>query len=208
MALYSRTDNDAQKRKVGATNELNSVTTDPAQNPNTQPQAKVIPEQYIFIDDTEATIPENKKRGLTAPGWWKYFTYTDASGETRHKAQHLVAFKDAPTSAGDTDDQYAADASSTITISVQPSSQTADDDIGTATFSVTAAASVGSLVYQWQLQTATGTRWANITGANSDSLALTSIVIADSGKKYRVKLTSSAGATEVISSVATLTVTD
>ena len=297
MALYSRTDNDAQKRKVGATNELNSVTTDPAQNPTTQPQAKVIPSQYIFIDDTEATIPENKERGLTAPGWWKYFTYTDASGETRHKAQHLVAFKDAPTSAADTDDQYAADASSTITISAQPSNQTAYTPAGSitaytnsaattlageadevyvltglagsaagtgsaftvtrtaggaiasvainavgtgfaaaetitilgsliggvnttdnlvitvgtvgtaaATFSVTAAASVGSLIYQWQRRTSTTAKWANISGAASSSLALTALTTASNGYQYRVKLTSSAGAEEAISNIVTLTV--
>ncbi len=299
MALYSRTDNEAQRRKVGATTELNSVTTDPAQDPTDQPQAKVIDGQYIYIDDTEATIPANKARGLTAPGWWKYITYTDASGNTRHKAEHLVAFKDAPTDAADTDDRYAADAIVTITISSQPTNQStqtpagavltftegtgttifaeadaeyvavtgiadadgvgatftvtrdADGDIATvtlvsagseyvatetitidgadiggvtitddlvitvdtvttaaATFSVTAsAAPSGTLIYQWQTQAANGTRWTNITGATSASLALTGLTTSDSGKKYRVKIESSTGAPEVTSNVATLTVT-
>jgi hypothetical protein len=388
MALYSRTDNEAQRRKVGATTELNSVTTDPAQDPADQPQEKVIPEQYIYIDKTEATIPANKARGLTAPGWWKYITYTDAAGNTRHKAQHLVAFKSAPTDAADTDDRYAADAIVTITISSQPTNQStqtpagviltftegagttilaeadeeyegvtgtsdgngtgatftivrdetgaidsvtltdagvgyvadeeivisgidiggesgsvntftdgagttilaeADEtytavsgtsdgngtgatftivrsvtgaidtvtlvDVGTgyvdgeeitidgasiggvsetddlvitvdsvigddlvitvdtvttaaATFSVTAsAAPSGSLIYQWQTQAANGTRWTNITGATSASLALTGLTLSDNGKKYRVKIQTSTGAPEVTSNVATLTVT-
>jgi hypothetical protein len=78
-----------------------------------------------------------------------------------------------------------------------------------ATFSVTAADSpdLGDIIYQWQTQTATGTRWTNISGATSASLALTGLTTADSGKKYRVKLTSTAGAEEVISNTATLTVT-
>ena len=76
-----------------------------------------------------------------------------------------------------------------------------------ATFTITASADAGSVVYQWQVQTATGTRWSNVSGANSASLALTDLTTADNGKKYRVKLTSSAGAEEVISNTATLTVT-
>lgn len=76
-----------------------------------------------------------------------------------------------------------------------------------ATFSVTAAASTGSLVYQWQLQTAASTtRWTNISGATSVSLALTGLAGGDSGKKYRVRIGGSVGGEEVISNSATLTV--
>jgi hypothetical protein len=299
MALYSRTEDEAQARKVGATTALSSVNTDPDQNSSDQPADKVIPEQYIYIDDVEATIPANRNRGLTAPGWWKYRTYTDHAGNTRHKAQHLVAFKSAPANPADTDDQYAADAIVTITISSQPTNQSTqtpagiiltytegagttilaeadeeyegvtgtsdgdgvgatftivrdetgaidsvtltdagtgyvadeeitidgadiggvseDDDLvitvdtvttASATFSVTAAAAPsGSLIYQWQSQAANGTKWTNITGATLTSLALTGLTTADSGKKYRVKITASTGAPEVTSNVATLTVT-
>jgi hypothetical protein len=76
-----------------------------------------------------------------------------------------------------------------------------------ATFTVTATASSGSPVYQWQVQTSGSTRWSNVSGATSASLALTGVTTADTGKKYRVKVTSSAGAPEVISNAATLTVT-
>ena len=306
MALYSRSENNAQSLKVLNTTEKNSVDkydwddTLIVNGPSTVPGAQgyaTAARRSIYIDDVEATLAVNRERGLTAPGWWEYFTYTDSSGNTRHKAQHLVAFKDAPVNAADLDDNVAADLASTITISGQPVDATAytpagsitayTNDTGTtlageadevyvltglagsaagtgsaftvtrgaggalasvaitavgtgfaaaetitilgstiggvdttddlvvtvttvgtaaATFSVTASADAGSVVYQWQSQTATGTRWVNISGATSASLALTGLTTADTGKKYRVKLTSSAGAEEVISNIVTLTV--
>jgi len=77
-----------------------------------------------------------------------------------------------------------------------------------ATFSVTAAVGTGTLTYQWQVQTAASTtKWTNIVGATSASLALTGLTTSDNGKKYRVKIGGSAGGEEVISDTATLTVT-
>jgi hypothetical protein len=313
MTLYSRSENNAQSLKVLNTTEKNSVdkydwdntliVNGPSTVPGSQGYADAA-RRTIFIDDVEATLPENRERGLTAPGWWEYFTYTDSSGKTRHKAQHLVAFKDAPANTADLDDNVAADVASAITISVQPTSQTtygptgavrtftragtaaagtgtytitgstagivinnvsggaapsangfeytvsraagaytvtvvtggsgfaATDTIvvkgstlggvdttndltitvstvatGAATFSVTAAASTGSLVYQWQRRTSTTGKWASVSGATTSSLALTALTASSDGYQYRVKLTSSAGAEEVISNTATLTVT-
>ena len=218
MSLYSRAETQAQSIKVLNTTEKASVKkyesdgTLVAHDGNTNATAgaegnAAIQSRVVFIDAVEATLAENTERGLNAPGWWQYTSYADADGATRHKAQHLVAFKDAPVNTADFDDNVAADVASSITISVQPANQSTDDVDGTATFSVTASADAGSVGYQWQLQTATGTRWTNITGATSASLALTGLVVADTGKKYRVKLTSSAGAEEIISNTATLTVT-
>jgi hypothetical protein len=253
--------------------------------------------QLVYIDETEASLQANKNRGLNAPGWWEYLSYTDSSGTTRHKAIHLINLVDTTTVETQSDDAFAADSATTITISAQPANQstqtpaggiltvdtiaaadalrtagtytitasdyitdaagtgatfsvvvngsgaatvtvtgagsgfvvdetiTIDDadlgngggadltfDVATvataaATFSVTATASAGSAVYQWQVQTATGTKWTNVSGATSASLALTGLTTADTGKKYRVKVTSSVGAPEVISDSATLTVT-
>lgn len=254
----------------------------------------------VFLDADEAELTENKVRGLNGPGWWIYKTYTDMSGNTRHKAECIAPLYVSAAVAGDYADNPAADATSVISISVQPTNQststpaggiltftegagttlageagetytpvavtggtgnddatftvtrdgagaidtvtlvvagsdyTAADtltidgaDIGgtsttddltitvdtvataAATFSVTAADApdLGDIIYQWQSQTATGTRWTNVSGATSSSLALTGLTTSDSGRKYRVKLTSTAGAEEVISDVATLTVT-
>jgi hypothetical protein len=306
MALYSRSESNAQSLKVLNTTEKNSVdkydwdNTLIVNGPSTVAGAQgysTAARRTIYIDDVEATLPENRERGLTAPGWWEYMTYTDASGNTRHKAQHLVAFKDAPVNAADLDDAVAADVASAISISAQPSNQTTntpaggiltvdtigaadalrtagtytiaatdyitdaagtgatfsvvvngsgaatvtvtgagsgfvvdetitidDADLGgggaadltfdvatvataAATFSVTASATTGSLVYQWQRRTSSTAKWTNVSGATSASLALTGLTTSSDGYQYRVKITTSAGAEEKISNVATLTVT-
>ena len=221
MTLYSRAETNAQSLTVLNTTEKNSVdkydwddtlivdgdtTVAGAQGYATAAR------KTVFIDDVEATLAENRERGLTAPGWWEYMTYTDADGKTRHKAQHLVAFKDAPVNAADLDDAVAADVASAITISAQPANVTGAATPFTGTFAVTASATTGSLVYRWQRQTATGTTWSNIsntgvfTGATTATLTLTAAAKATyDGYKFRVKITSSAGAEEVISNTATLT---
>jgi len=190
MSLYGRTDATANQTQVGLTrgNGAGSAT-----------------ETIVFVDATEAGLSENKERGLTSPGWWAYKTYTDASGKTRHKAEHLMVLSNPDINANETlsDDTIAADVASAITISAQPTAQTSAS--GAATFSVTATADAGTVVYQWQRQTATGTRWTNISAATSASLALTGLTATEDGYKYRVKLTSTAGAEEVISDSAALT---
>jgi hypothetical protein len=255
--------------------------------------------QFLFIDDTEAQLTENKIRGLKWPGWWTYRTYADGDGNTRHKAECIAFANQTAANAGDFDnDNPAADLASTITISSQPTDQTTfapagailsvdtigaadgdrtegtytidvsdyttdgdgtgatftvvvdgsgaatvtvddagsgfivgetitidDADLGgggaanltfdvatvataAATFAVIASVTTGSLIYQWQVQTATATtRWTDISNATSDSLALTALTTADSGKKFRVKIGGTAGGQEVISNIATLTVT-
>ena len=224
MSLYSRAETDAQSLKVLNTTEKNSVDKYDHDNTLIVDGDSVVAgaqgyataaRRTIFIDDTEATLSENKERGLTAPGWWEYMTYTDAEGNTRHKAKHLVAFKNAPANAADSDDDVAADVASVITISAQPADVAGAADPFTGTFAVTAAADTGSVVYQWQRQTATSTRWVNITatldgsvysGQTGATLTITAAAKADlDGYKYRVKLTSDAGAEEVISDAATLT---
>jgi hypothetical protein len=216
MTLYSRSENNAQSLKVLNTTEKNSVdkydwdNTLIVDGPSTVAGAQgytTAARRTVYIDDVEATLAENKLRGLTAPGWWEYMTYTDSSGATRHKAQHLVAFKDAPVNAADLDDTVAADVASAVTISVQPANQSTNDGVGTATFAVTASATTGSLVYQWQRRTSSTAKWTNVSGGTSASLALTGLTTSSNGYQYRVKLTSSAGAEEVISNTATLTVT-
>ena len=282
MSLYGRTDSNTNKTKAERGVAGSS-------------QAKTI----VFVDNTEAALSENKERGINAPGWWSYFTYTDCEGNTRHKAEHLVTIANPDTNANETqsDDTIAADLASAITISGQPANATAFTPAGSitnytvgttttivgeanevytltglagsvagtgsaftvtrgaggavssvaitavgtgfaaaetitilgsliggvnvtdnlvltvtavgtaaATFSVTAAASTGSLVYQWQRRTSSTAKWTNVSGATSSSLALTTLTTASNGYQYRVKLTSSAGAEEVISNTATLTV--
>ena len=225
MSLYSRAETQAQSIKVLNTTEKASVKkyesdgTLVAHNGNTNATAgaegnAAIQSRVVFIDAVEATLAENTERGLNAPGWWQYTSYTDASGATRHKAQHLAAFKSAPANTADSDDAIAADVASAITIGTDVASVTgaADPYTSATAFSITASASTGSLLFQWQRQTASGTRWTNVTdagvfsGSNTNTLAITGAAKADwDGYKFRVKLTSTAGAEEVISATGTLT---
>ena len=235
MTLYSRAETNAQSLKVLNTTEKNSVdkydwdNTLIVDGDSTVAGAQgyaTAARRTVFIDDTEATLAENIERGLTAPGWWEYMTYTDADGNTRHKAHHLVAFKDAPVNAADLDDNVAADVASAVTISVQPA------DVGdgattlevpaaaVATFAVTASATTGNLVYLWQRRTSSTARWSNITASLDGSaytdfttatLTVAQAALADltlDGYEYRVKITTDAGAEEVISDAATLNLVD
>ena len=161
--------------------------------------------QLIFVDTTEDGIASNKSRGIDGPGWWLYRTYNTAGGTTRHKAEKLAALRVAAgTSGDDADDTVAADVLETITIGTQPANQNTSS--GAATFSVAATVDQsGTITYQWQKRTSSSGRFANVSGATSASLALTGQTAANTGNQYRVKVNTSKGAAEVVSSVATLT---
>lgn len=193
MSLYGRTDSNANVAKAGRGIAASS-------------QSKTV----VFIDETEAALESNKKRGLNAPGWWSYFTYTDSSGATRHKAEHLVTLANADLNSNETqsDDAIAGDAATAITIGTQPADQ--DTSSGAATFTV-AATTTGSgatLTYQWQKSTDAGLNFVNVANATSASLVLAGQTAAENGDQYRVRVNNSIGADEVISSVATLTFVD
>lgn len=188
MSLYGKTDAAANVTKA-------------SKNLASSSQAK----QIIFVDNTEAALSENKLRGINAPGWWSYFTYTDSDGHTRHKAEHLITIADPIGPETQADDTIAADIASAISITTQPSNQTAQD--GEATFSVVATVSPsGTPVFQWQRRTTTSGKWVNLAGATSASLALTGLTAASNGYEFRVKVTSTVGSEEVISNSAELTV--
>jgi hypothetical protein len=93
----------------------------------------------------------------------------------------------------------------TITISAQPSNQTASG--GAATFSVTASVTPATtLSYQWQRQALGAGSYVNVSGANSATLSLTGLTnAANNTDNYRV-IVSASGATSVTSSSASLTV--
>ena len=190
MSLYGRVDSVANQTQVGLTrgNGAGSAT-----------------ETIVFVDETEAGLAANKERGITAPGWWAYRTYTDAAGNTRHKAEHLMFLTNPEANADETlsDDTIAADVQATITISAQPTAQTTVS--GAATFSVTASATVGSVTFQWQKKASGGSRWTNVSGATSASLVLAGQTADNDGDQYRVKLNADVGAPEVISDAVALT---
>jgi hypothetical protein len=206
MSLYDRVDSNAAKEAIE--NLRNAV-------PNTAT------ETIVFVDDTEAALAENASRGITGPGWWTYRTYTDASGKTRHKAEHLVFISNPEANADETqsDDTIAADVASAVTITGQPASATTVSGAATFTVTTSTTGTPGTLVYAWQRLAPGSTRWVNI-GATTDGSIYTDYTTAtlsvagvtdDSldGTAYRVKITSTGGTEEVISNgAATLTFGD
>ena len=189
MSLYGRTDSNTNKTKAG-------------RGVGSSSQAK----QIIFVDNTEAALAENKNRGINAPGWWSYFTYTDGEGHTRHKAEHLVTIAGPDLNANETqaDDAVAADVAVIITINTQPADTSVA--VGAALQLVLAAISTppgdaSLLSYQWQKKS--GNRWTNV-GADQTTYDVATYAETDAGS-YRVKITSSNGAKEVISATAVVT---
>lgn len=192
MSLYSAVGSSTAQTKVGNTigNGAGSATS-----------------TIVFVDNTEAGLAENRERGIDSPGWWKYQTYQNDDGTTRHKAELLVFISDPEANADEQldDDTIAADLASDIAISGQPTNQTAAS--GAATFTVTATTTSGTLTFQWQAQTAVATtRWTNVSGATSASLVLSGQTASDNGRKFRVKVNNTVGGEEKVSSQATLTV--
>ena len=195
MSLYGRTDSNANVTKASRGIAASS-------------QAKTV----VFVDETEAALKENKDRGINAPGWWSYYTYTDGSGATRHKAEHLVTLANADLNTNETqsDDTIAADVQNIVTISVQPADASVTAPAA-GTFSVTASVTTGTgtIAYQWQLSSDSGASFSDIASATSSSYttpATTAVTLDENGYQYRVKLTTDTGASEVVSAVATLTV--
>lgn len=162
----------------------------------------------IFVSKEEAQLAENRERGLDSPGWYRYYTFTDQHGNTRHKAELQVAMMIPQATAGDqADDATAADVSNVITISGQPADASVSAG-ATATFTVTASVTTGTgtIAYQWQKKAGTG-KWNNISGATANAYTTPATTADNNGDKFRAKLTTDTGAREVTSSVVTLTVT-
>ena len=185
MSLYGRTDSNANKTKAGVGVGASS-------------QAK----QTIYIDETEAALEANKERGLNAPGWWSYFTYTDSSGATRHKAEQLVFIAGGDTNANETqaDDAVAADANVVIAIQTQPQNTTVAVGAQLQLTVVATATPPGDnsvLTYQWQKKS--GNRYNNVSGATSAAYTVATAAAGDAGT-YRVKINSTNGGKELISS--------
>lgn len=193
MSLYGRTDSAANVTKAGRGIAASS-------------QAKTI----VFVDNQEAALAENKARGINAPGWWSYFTYTDGEGNVRHKAEMLVTIAGPDTNANETqsDDAIAADYGITIDNNPQDASVTAPAGASFAVAAVSRPAG-GSLTFLWQ-QSADGTTWANLTeSAQNTGVGTPTLLLADSsgldGYQYRVIINVDGGAS-VTSEAATLTV--
>lgn len=216
MALWGKTDAEASVPKwFDKYSKMDSLATNTPTVPG---------RQVLFVSVEEAQLEENIKRGFDTPGWWSYYTIEMPDGTKRYKTECLVVIHEPQSTAGDgsyarydggasvSDDNVAADSTPTpITISVQPADVTGAATPYTGTFGVTATGQA-TLQYQWQRQTATGTTWTNITngGVFSDATTATLTLTAAAkatydGYKFRVRVSSTGGATTVTSNSASIT---
>ena len=159
----------------------------------------------VFVSAEEALLKTNKDKGILGAGWWLVNEYTDSSGTTRYKSEHLVAMTIANAVSGDaTDDAKVADVEVTITITQQPTNQYFWNQ-HPAEFTVVASVNTGQLTYQWQKKAPTqGARWVNIVGATSDAYnTADTLVDADNNTQFRVVIGSTSGAVKVTSDAAT-----
>jgi hypothetical protein len=150
----------------------------------------------IFVSQAEADDPDTKLKGITCSGYWKYFTYKDSAGTTRHKAELLNPASNSGYSIGVT---RAVDANLTATqtyvISATDPASSVIFEGTAATVSTTATISVGggALSYQWQVSASNKT-FANVSntgvylGATTNTLSISSTT-GLIGKKYRCIVT-------------------
>ena len=198
MALYGRTDSDANKTKVEATrgNGPASASSDMT---------------VVFVDEQEAALAENKARGINGPGWWNFHTYTQGS-VTRTKTECLAFITNPDTNANETqaDDAIAADY--TIVIDSQPAA--ASVTAPAAAQLVVAASTTpagGTLTFQWAVSTNGGTTFTNLAdgGVYSGTTGSTLSISDSTGLntyQYRVVVSNTGASTSVTSDAATLTV--
>lgn len=209
MSLYGKTDTSANQNKAKNAVGIKASAT-VGGGPNS------VTKTFVYVDDTEAALHENKTRGIDGPGWWAYSTYTTDNGATKHRAEKLVCFSGGESNANESlaDDTIAADVASSVTITVQPASATTTAGAASFTLTTTTTGTPGTLTYQWQYQTASQTtKWTNVTntgiysGATTNTLAVAGVTDTTyDGYKYRVKINSAGGTEQVISNgTATLT---
>lgn len=187
MALWGKTDADISKPKY-------LTTADKA--------------KAVFVSAEEAVLGTNKSKGITGAGWWLLNEYIGSNGETRYKTEHLIAMTVANATSGDAaDDAKVSDVEVVITITSQPGiGDPLTFNTNPLTLSANATVNVGSLTYQWQKKAnTTGARWANVSGATSNTLELTGLSATNVGEEYRYILGSDSGAKKVTSNPFVLT---
>lgn len=117
---------------------------------------------------------------------------------------------------GAVNEKYSAERTLTafgaVAINTQPINRTICPAANT-TFTVSATANIGSLTYQWQVSTNSGSTWSNVSnggiysGATAATLNLTAVPVGNNNYRYRVIVQDGCGApNQTISSAVTLTV--
>lgn len=184
MALWSNTDAENSKPKYLSTAD----------------KAKT-----FGVDVAEQAAETSQGQGPAHAGWVLRNAYTDSLGNPRVRLETLVAMG---SMTSDLEDVVMQDLN--IVIGTQP----ANDSNATGAvveFAVVASTvpTGGTIGFQWQVSTDSGSTWANLSNTGVYSTVTTDVLhISDNtgldGNQYRVTL-SATGATTVNSAAATLT---
>jgi len=153
---------------------------------------------------TAATPPE-------IPGWVYTNTYTDMHGNSRRKAEVLVAMPSISTATDDEDTVYP---DYRIVIGTQPASKSvANTTANTFTISVTTIPTGGSVNYRWQQAANANAAFVDLTNTGTFTNTTTATLnfanssVAGTGSIYRVQMNvTGATASNTVSSNAVLTV--
>lgn len=169
------------------------------------------------VDRVEVGVTENKNRNFSQPGWTHYNTYVTEQGETRHKAEVLVAMSKnfASNAAGnlfgteagaDADDDTVL-ADYTLLFTAQPTN--ASNTTGNAVIFTTNAVSdpVGAtLAFSWfKLDNVNDTSYAivpdglGISGNTTNTLTITNVANVD-GNIFRLTVSTTDGGADSINS--------
>ena len=156
--------------------------------------------EAYFIDVEESGAVRDQ--GLGTAGWNTYYTYTDASGATRHKAENIVAAGQTSSAAGDSDSIGDVGISTIVTQPVASDGLSVVIAQGASqTFTILAENTTSEdamITYYWNTDTnpGAGTSWNVVTEANTpgssisqDGTALTINVPNNTdfnGKQFRV----------------------
>ncbi len=161
--------------------------------------------EAYFIDVEESGAVRDQ--GLGTAGWNTYYTYTDASGATRHKAECLVAAGQTSSAAGDAEDSVTVDSIiNAVTINAVSVS---DGDTATFTVAPTSNNSDAVFSYVWQFDASAGTPATNVTAGNHTDFAVAAdgtltftAALAQDADKYHVVVTATfpGGATDTATS--------
>ena len=122
------------------------------------------------------------------------------SGKPRHRRRDIEDIDDVPFEV-----YIKSGSDGTIAITTQPSDVTKTAG-STASFTVAATTTTGTLTYQWQGKGTTDAGYTDISGETSATLSLasTDVIVDNSGTQYRCKVGN--GTDTVISNAAILTV--
>jgi len=180
--------------------------------------------QNIYgIDRNEINVPENEARGISHTGWIHYDTYTTSQGETRHKAETIVAMSknfasnatgvlfgtDAGTDASD--DAVAADYLLYFTTQPVDTSNTAGGSARLVTVA-TSEPTGATVTFQWfKRDNVNDTSYATVSEPGVTGTTTNTLVIANvsnvSGNIFRLTISGDGGADDNTSTAVTVTAT-